>query len=181
MTAPTIDPRIRITEAPDPDNAAGGMVRTAEMTVEVRSGATALHHEITARCDNIMTAQAIMAAHLTGLAVDLNMLAGAVDTASKTVLEGGLEGFVGTVELPFLDQTTGQTVPFEVVVPGAVSIDDSKEKAGDILRAFAALVQRDQDTLVIRAQSRPNQMAALQALAPTHAYVKQGCEYCDVL
>ena len=85
MTAPTIDPRIRITEAPDPDDPAGGMVRTAEMSVEVRSGATVLRHEITARCDNIMTAQAIMAAHLTGLSVDLNMLAGAVDTAIRKV------------------------------------------------------------------------------------------------
>ena len=61
------------------------------------------------------------------------------------------------------------------------AIDDAKDKAGDILRAFAALVQRDQDTLVIRAQSRPNQLVALQQAAETQPYVKQGCEHCDVL
>lgn len=181
MTSPTIVPHIRITEMPDPNDAAGATIRSAEMTVEVRSGATTLHHEITARCDSIMTAQAIMAAHLTGLAVDLTLLAGTTDKASKTVLEGGLEGFVGTVEVPFHDKATGEAVPFQVVVPGAVTIDDAKDKAGDILRAFAALVQRDQDTLVIRAQSRANQMAALQQVAETAPYVRQGCEYCDVL
>lgn len=179
MTSPTIVPHIRIAETPDSET--GAMVRTADMMVDIHSGATTLHHEIAAHCDTIMTAQAIMAAHLTGLAVDLSLLAGTIDTGARTVLEGGLDGFVGTVEVPFFDRTTGGTVPFQVVVPGSVTIDDAKDKAGDILRAFAALVQRDQDTLVIRAQSRPNQLVALQQAAETQPYVKQGCEHCDVL
>ena len=182
MTAvPTIAPSIRITETADGEDAQAPNRRTAEITVDIAAGQTRVHHRIVAECDTAATAQAVLAAHLTGLAVAFGDLADAPEAIRRTELVGGLDGWTATVEFAFHDRLADAVVPLPVMVPGALGIDDAKAKAAAILAGFAAELRKGQDTLVIRAAGRPGQIALLTALAESQPFVRAGCESCDVL
>lgn len=180
-SVPTIAPSIRITETADEEDPAAPPRRTAEIAVDIAAGATRVHHRIVADCDTAAAAQAVLAAHLTGLAVALGDLADAPEAIRRTELVGGLDGWTATVEFAFHDPVADAVVPLPVTVPGALGIDDAKAKAAAILAGFAAELRKGQDTLVIRAAGRPGQIALLTALAESQPFVRAGCESCDVL
>ncbi len=178
---PTIAPSIRITEVADAGDPSAPRPRTAEISVDIAAGATVLTHRIVTDCDTAVTAQAVLAAHLTGLAVAFGLMADDAAAIRRVDLVGGLDGWTATVAFAFDDHLSDTVVMLPVVVPGALSIDDAKEKAAALLSAFAAELRRGQDTLVIRAAGRPNQIALLTKLAETQPFIRIGCESCDVL
>ena len=182
MTAvPTITPSIRMTEVAGNGDPAAPRPRSAEIAVDITAGATTLSQRISTDCDTAAAAQAVLAAHLTGLAVAFGALADEPAAIRRVELVGGLEGWTATVTFAFPTRVADAVQLLPVTVPGALSIDDAKEKAAALLAACAAELRRGQDTLVIRAAGRPNQIALLSRLAETQPFIRLGCESCDVL
>lgn len=100
MTAvPTITPSIRMTEVAGNGDPAAPRPRSAEIAVDITAGATALSQRISTDCDTAAAAQAVLAAHLTGLAVAFGALADEPAAIRRVELVGGLESWTRTVTL----------------------------------------------------------------------------------